>query len=212
MTGFDDAIASIESGGRYDLLGPLTRAGDRAYGKYQVMGANVGPWTKEVLGQSLTPEEFLASPEAQDAVFNAKFGNYVAKYGPEGAARAWFAGEGGMNDPSRKDILGTSVADYGRRFMAALGQGGAAASPSAVPQATPLSANSLGQAQGAPLPLFAPPASEPAPAQSEPATIPTDFFATLPASLPTNQPSLQMLLARPTPVRRGFHPFYPRST
>ncbi len=115
------AISSIESGGRYDALGPVTKTGDRAYGKYQVMGANIGPWTKEALGREMTPQEFAASPEAQDAVFKAKFGQYSQKYGPEGAARAWFAGEGGMNDLGRKDQLGTSVGDYGARFAQAAG-------------------------------------------------------------------------------------------
>jgi hypothetical protein len=118
---YADAIAKVESGGRYDILGPRTRTGDQAYGKYQVMGANVGPWTEEILGQRLTPQQFLASPEAQDAVFNGKFGGYAKKYGPEGAAKAWFAGEGGMNDPNRRDILGTSVADYARKFNGAMG-------------------------------------------------------------------------------------------
>ncbi len=116
-----NAIASIESGGRYDAQGPVTKTGDRALGKYQVMGTNVGPWTKEVLGREMTPQEFLASPEAQDKVFQAKFGQYTQKYGPNGAARAWFAGEGGMNDPNRRDQLGTSVADYGNRFDRAMG-------------------------------------------------------------------------------------------
>lgn len=115
------AISSIESGGRYDALGPVTKTGDRAFGKYQVMGANIGPWTKEVLGREMTPQEFAASPEAQDAVFKTKFGQYSQKYGPEGAARAWFAGEGGMNDLGRKDQLGTSVGDYGARFAQASG-------------------------------------------------------------------------------------------
>src|SRR5512139_3910120 len=114
------AIARIESGGRYDLLGPVTKSGDRAYGKYQVMGNNVGPWTKEVLGKELTPEQFVASPEAQDAVFQAQFGKYVDKYGPEGAAQAWFAGPGGVGKTDRKDQLGTSVGSYGQRFMASL--------------------------------------------------------------------------------------------
>lgn len=114
-----DAIAGIESGGRYDALGPVTKTGDRALGKYQVMGENVGPWTKAVLGQEMSPQEFLANPKAQDAVFQAKFGEYSQKYGPEGAARAWFAGEGGMNNPNARDQLGTSVADYSRKFQMA---------------------------------------------------------------------------------------------
>ena len=122
--GAADAIAGIESGGRYDAVGPETGKG-RALGKFQVMSFNVGPWTKEVLGQEMTPEQFLASPQAQDAVFQSKFGQYVQKYGPGGAARAWFAGEGGMNNPAARDVLGTSVADYERKFLAAGGgQGG----------------------------------------------------------------------------------------
>lgn len=110
------AIAGIESGGKYDLLGPVTKTGDRAYGKYQVMGANIPEWTKTHLGQPMTPEQFLASPEAQDAVFKGQFGQYSQKYGPEGAARAWFAGEGGMNNPNARDQLGTTVQAYADKF------------------------------------------------------------------------------------------------
>ncbi|HEY8353847.1 MAG TPA: hypothetical protein VIK69_02380 [Methylophilaceae bacterium] len=118
---FGNAIAGIESSGRYDALGPVTKTGDRAYGKYQVMGANIPEWTRKYVGRAMSPQEFLASPEAQEAVFKGEFGRLAQKYGPEGAARAWFAGEGGMNDPNRRDILGTSVADYSRKFTTALG-------------------------------------------------------------------------------------------
>lgn len=136
---FGSAIAGIESGGRYDALGPKTKTGDQAHGKYQVMGANVGPWTKEILGKEMSPQEFLASPEAQDAVFKGKFGQYAQKYGPEGAARAWFAGEGGMNNLDAKDQLGTSVGQYGRKFAQAAGPTAFAGSPGApqTPAPTP---------------------------------------------------------------------------
>jgi hypothetical protein len=129
---FGRAISSIESGGRYDALGPMTR-GDRAYGKYQVMGNNIGPWTTQYLGRQLTPEQFVADPQAQDAVFNARFGELASKYGPGGAARAWFAGEKGMHNPAAKDILGTSVASYENKFMNALGLSGSGHSPAQVP-------------------------------------------------------------------------------
>jgi hypothetical protein len=119
--GYGGAIANIESGGRYDLLGPVTKSGDRAYGKYQVMGANVPEWTQAILGKKMTPQEFLASPQAQDAVFQGKFGEYAQKYGPEGAAKAWFAGEHGMNNPNAKDQLGTTVQAYADKFMGGLG-------------------------------------------------------------------------------------------
>lgn len=89
MPSYADAISRIESGGRYDRLGPVTKSGDRAYGRYQVMGANIPAWTKQFYDKSLTPEEFLGNQAAQDAVFKGQFvDNYVSKYGPEGAARA----------------------------------------------------------------------------------------------------------------------------
>lgn len=118
---YGKVIAGIESGGKYDAIGPVTKTGDRAYGRYQVMGANIPSWTKEAIGVEMTPQQFAASPEAQDAVFKKKFGSYVDKYGPEGAARAWFAGEGGMNNPNAKDILGTTVSSYADKFRNGLG-------------------------------------------------------------------------------------------
>lgn len=126
MSPFASAIGGMESGNDYSAIGPATASGDRAYGKYQVMGANIPEWTKAVIGRAMTPQEFLANKNAQDAVFNAKFGSYADKYGPEGAAKAWFAGEGGMNDPNRRDVLGTSVADYAGRFNRAIGGEGSA--------------------------------------------------------------------------------------
>lgn len=117
------AIAGIETGGRrndYGTVGPASRTGDKPYGKYQVMGANIGPWTKEVLGKTLTPQQFLASPDAQEKVFAAKFGGYVEKYGsPEEAASHWFTGRSRAEGAKLKDVLGTSGAEYVRRFSAA---------------------------------------------------------------------------------------------
>ena len=122
-TNYQNAISRIESGGRYDLQGPVTSSGDRAYGKYQIMGENIPQWTRDALGRSMTPAEFLRNPLAQDRVFNHRFGSYVSKYGPGGAARAWFAGEGGMNNPNARDQLGTSVGSYERQFLKGLNNG-----------------------------------------------------------------------------------------
>jgi hypothetical protein len=112
-------IARNESGGAkdaYSLVGERSRRGDYPYGKYQVMGENVPKWTKQFVGREMTPEEFLADKDAQETVATGMGGKYLAKYGPEGAGAAWFAGEKGMNDPNRKDTLGTHVAEYRRRF------------------------------------------------------------------------------------------------
>jgi len=125
--GYRDAIASIESkgSGNYGAVGPTHDKLGRALGRYQIMEANIGPWAKAALGKSVTPDEFMANPELQDKIFDHRFGQYVEKYGPEGAAQAWLGGEGGVGKTGRKDSLGTSIGSYGKRFMSALGpQGG----------------------------------------------------------------------------------------
>ena len=118
---YRDAIAGIESGGRYDAIGPTHPRLGRALGKYQVMEANIGPWSREVLGREVSADEFLSNPAIQDAIFDGKFNQYVQKYGPEKAARAWFGGPGNINRPGAKDVLGTTVAGYGQKFMKAAG-------------------------------------------------------------------------------------------
>lgn len=117
------AISGIESGGRYDAIGPVTKNGDRAYGKYQVMGANVPSWTKQALGVALTPQQFLADDKAQEAVFEDQFRRNTAKYGsPQDAASVWFSGKPLAKAGQRADILGTTVPAYVNKFNALYGK------------------------------------------------------------------------------------------
>jgi hypothetical protein len=165
------AISGIESGGRYDALGPvIEKTGDRAFGKYQVMGANIPEWTRTHYGRELTPQEFLKSPEAQEAVFKGQFDNtYVPKYGREGAARAWFAGEGNMNNLTAKDPLGTTVGGYAKKFAAL-------APTTAIPGAT---------AAPAPADTPAPAAGSPAPAAGPAPGSPTEVAQTFQPATPS---------------------------
>lgn len=128
MDGYRNAIASIESAGSgdYAAIGPTHPKLGRALGRYQVMEANIGPWSQEVLGRTVTPEEFMANPQLQDAIFDGKFQQYVQKFGPEGAAQAWFGGEGGVGQTARTDSLGTSIGEYRNKFTKALGASGGA--------------------------------------------------------------------------------------
>lgn len=123
---YRDAIVSIESAGSgdYAAIGPRHPKMGRALGRYQIMESNIGPWSREALGREVTPDEFMADPKLQDAIFDRKFGSYVEKYGPEGAAQAWFGGPGGVGKTNRKDVLGTSIGGYGQKFIKALGPGG----------------------------------------------------------------------------------------
>lgn len=117
------AIANIESGGNYKALGPVTDKGDRAYGKYQVMGANIPSWTKQALGRPMTPAEFLASPEAQEKVFEDQFARNTARYGSaQDAASVWFSGKPLAKAGQRADILGTTVPSYVNKFNAVYGR------------------------------------------------------------------------------------------
>lgn len=111
------AIQAIESGGNYGALGPVTRNGDRAYGAYQVMGNNIGPWSEAALGRRLSASEFLGDRSAQDAIFSHRFGGYAQKYGASGAAQAWFGGPGSVGKGGAgADILGTTGNSYVAKF------------------------------------------------------------------------------------------------
>lgn len=119
---YADAIASVESAGSgdYSAVGPETGKG-RAYGRYQVMDFNIGPWTEKYLGKRMTPEEFLANPQAQDAVFKGEFDGYVAKYGnPQDAASMWFSGRPMSQAGNASDGYNT-VPQYVDKFNAAMG-------------------------------------------------------------------------------------------
>jgi len=74
-----NAFGYVESSNRYDAIGPETRRGDNAYGRYQVMDFNVPSWSEQYYGQRLTPQEFLANPQAQDAVFYGRMGEYYSQ-------------------------------------------------------------------------------------------------------------------------------------
>lgn len=120
------AIRSVESqgSGDYAALGPVLDNGDRAYGAYQVMGANIPAWTKKWFGKELTPAEFLANTRAQDMVFRGEFGSYVEKYGNEqDAASMWFSGRPLAEAGNASDGY-LETPQYVAKFSEALGSTG----------------------------------------------------------------------------------------
>lgn len=121
ITTYGKAIQSIESGGNYSALGPITKSGDRAYGAYQVMGNNIPSWTKMATGKSMTTNQFLASPSVQDSVFNQQFGKSISKFGnAQDAASVWFTGRPLAKGGNASDILGTTGNSYVAKFNASL--------------------------------------------------------------------------------------------
>lgn len=83
-----DALSNMESGGSYGSVNDSSGA----LGKYQVMPANVGPWSEQVLGRALTPEEFLADPAAQERIVSEIFGGYLQEGGLLNALSRWHSG------------------------------------------------------------------------------------------------------------------------
>lgn len=106
-----------ESSMNFGAVGPATRKGDHAYGFSQVMGANIGPWTQEVLGVRMSPQQYLNNPEAQFAVTSAKLGGYLNKYGnPEDALSMWHSGRPMARSTAANDGF-VNTHDYVKQIM-----------------------------------------------------------------------------------------------
>lgn len=113
------AIGEVESSGRYGVTGKvIPSSGDRAYGKYQVMGNNIPSWTEEAIGKSMTPDEFLKNPSAQDAVARFKMNQYYQKFGTiEDVASVWLSGRPLKNNASKDQVTGISTPAYAAKVM-----------------------------------------------------------------------------------------------
>lgn len=186
------AIGQIESNKNYNEVGPMTKHG-RALGKYQVMEENVPSWTKEALGQELTPEQFLSSKQAQDQVFAHHFGKSVEKFGnPQDAASIWFTGRPQAQGANASDLNGVTGSQYVNRFNSALGQ---------LPQ-------QASQPQQSALASY----NQVASAQPQAMTdAPSDTAATPPAQLaPPQQPIQQVAQAAPQNVTNKMQGYIDR--
>ena len=92
---FVNAIGQAESGGNYRATNP-----SGALGKYQILAQNIqgihSGWDWEVLHRDISPAQFLNSPQIQEAIARYKLQDYYNKYGPAGAAVAWYGGPGAV--------------------------------------------------------------------------------------------------------------------
>jgi hypothetical protein len=151
-------IASIESGGDYKIVNSRTGA----TGKYQVMPFNVGPWTQQALGHSMTPAEFRASPSAQEAVFRDQASRALATMSPVDFASTWFTGKPySQSGAGKSDYLGTTNQNYVTRATAGIDNAGTFTPGSTI--------NTTGKPPGAPTAVAGGPAAPAAPGQPGPA-------------------------------------------
>jgi len=121
-----NGIAHVESSSAknpYALMSKPSRNGDRAYGKYQIMGNNIPSWTKAATGRAMSKQEFLNSPEAQDKTAGYWLQKSLDKYGnPEDAAAVWFTGQPRKNYKGAKDVYGTDLPSYLKKFQKGMKQ------------------------------------------------------------------------------------------
>jgi hypothetical protein len=108
---FYRAIAQQESGNNYKAVGVPTKWG-RAYGKYQVLEPNIGPWTQRYFGQRLTAQQFLNNPRAQEAVARGELQRLFKAHGARGAASAWYSGNPSLHMSTRSQAGGPSIKGY----------------------------------------------------------------------------------------------------
>ena len=81
------------------------------------MGANIPQWTQQALGKSLTIQQYLNNPAAQDKVALYKMGRILTQYkDPRQVASIWFSGRPMTGNVSR-DVTGTSVPKYISNFI-----------------------------------------------------------------------------------------------
>jgi len=109
------SITQQESGGNYGALGiwlNMSYGRDRAYGRYQVMGNNIPSWTKQYLGHSLTPQQYLNDQSAQDKVARGRLKELFDKYGARGAASAWYSGSPSKHMNTAPQSGGPSIKQY----------------------------------------------------------------------------------------------------
>lgn len=125
---FMSAIQAKESGGSYSAR----NRSSGAMGKYQIMPGNIqgsGGWDVEALGRNVSVNQFMNSPEIQDAIARYKLKGYFDKYGAAGAAVAWYAGPGnakkyvasGGRGYNRKQGAYPSVNSYAQDILRRMG-------------------------------------------------------------------------------------------
>lgn len=120
---FINAISGQESGGNYNTRNKSSGA----MGKYQIMPGNLAGtgkgWDFEALGRDISSAQFMASPQLQEAIARYKLQQYYNKYGPRGAAIAWYAGPGAVGKANGNKSQGAypTINNYANSILRRMG-------------------------------------------------------------------------------------------
>lgn len=109
-----NAVIAKESNGRMNAVNP--DSGALGYG--QVMPANVPSWSRQALGYSITPREFLRDPAKQMKIINYRFRKMMQDQSAAGfsgdmlirrVASTWYSGRPGLYNNTRPQPYGGGV-------------------------------------------------------------------------------------------------------
>ena len=121
MSRAKQAICTIESGCNYGAVTDSRTSLGRALGKYQIMEGELQGDLRNAGLPSMTPEQFLANHDAQERVFESKFGGLMDKHGSfNDAASAWLTGLPLDKAGNRADRFGTTASIYVKKANAEL--------------------------------------------------------------------------------------------
>ena len=104
---FKAAIRQQESGGNPDAVSSVG-----ALGLYQIMPANIGPWSKKYLGRQVSVAQYRRSPELQERLGSAVLHAFYKQYGARGAASAWYSGNPNLANNYGAQGSGPSIGSY----------------------------------------------------------------------------------------------------
>jgi hypothetical protein len=164
MTTFAQLVHGIgvqESGNNYSVVNSIG-----AVGKYQVMKANIPSWSREILGYSITWQQFRNSPSLQEKIVQGKLRKYYNKYGAAGAASMWYSGQPNPNktygNPPVYKYVNSVISIANKYNSNKLPMGGTdttsnskgSSSGSSAPKEKPLSAKELAEQYGFVAALF----------------------------------------------------------
>lgn len=122
---FVAAITGQESGGNYGAR----NGSSGAMGRYQIMPGNIAGsgrgWDYEALGRDISTSQFMGDPKLQDAIARYKLQQYFNKWGPRGAAIAWYAGPGAVGRVGGNKSQGAypTINQYANSILRRMGLG-----------------------------------------------------------------------------------------
>ena len=111
LDGARRSIVGKESNNNFLAVNP--HSGALGFG--QVMPENVGPWSREILGRTISQREFLRSPDLQMAIINGKLEKYLQQEAAKGysgdtllrrVASIWYSGRADLYNNTRPQTYG----------------------------------------------------------------------------------------------------------